>query len=403
MACPAPDPLVGTVVRLSNFLDCNAQLLGREGFLTLAGFSTSSGLINGVLTILIALIGYRLLMGHVVRLHDLTGWTIRIGAVIALLAGWPVFQTLFYDIAITAPQDMAQRLSASIDVPDDNLADRVQRAYDILRLGTAIDPSIPPAEGQVDQIGSSVFKFQPPMPKVATAFFLVTSGLAGAAKMAAAFLLAVAPFPFFSLLFAPTYGLFVGWIRALVTSIFAATATIFASSLHIFAVEAELARIQDSVGIVNAARLDAEAIIPTVLVFILLTVGLLFVAIRLSGAIAAAVLPKSARQSEVNVHEGSTERNSSQAVLPNGRAVEPHANERPYENERVVMISDALHDAMRRESGLAFPVGTGSLSAGGSEGQAMLASSPGGAERRDTGRRALGRRHRSAMRRDKLR
>ena len=397
MACPAPDALAGTVVRLSNLLECNAQLLGREGFLAVAGFSTSSGLVTAVLTIFVALIGYRLLMGSEVGVRDVTGWVMRAGIVLALITGWPVFQTLFYDVAVAGPQDLALRLSASIDVSGDNQVTRVQRVYDVLRLGTAIDPTVARKPGEADPIESSIFKFQPPMPNAATLFLLATAGLTGAIKIVTAFLLAIAPVPILAILFAPTYGLFIGWLRALLAAAFASVAVIFVSGLHLFAVDAEISRIQASIGTVNAARLDAQAVVPIILVFLLVTLGLIFAAGRLSGALAAVAAPSGKGRPNPHIDTQAIEARSQQMDGPQSDREKDRASDHQPGNARVISVSDALHDAMRREQ--ASAQSPGSVGAGGE--QTMETRSKDGAKREVPGRRLLGRQHRSATRRDR--
>jgi type IV secretion system protein VirB6 len=370
-------------------------LLGREGFLAVAGISNSSGLITGVLTIFVAFIGYRMLMGRTIGLHDATGWVVRVGIVLGLLTGWSTFQTLVYDLAAAAPQELAQRLTASIDIPSANQVDQIQRVYDVLRLGTAIDPTAAVAPGQVDQIGSSAFKFQPPMPIAATTFLLATVGLIGAIKMVVAFLLAIAPIPIISILFESTYGLFIGWLRALLTAAFSGVAAIFISSLHLYAVNLEVERIQASIGTINAARLDAQAVVPIILAFVLLTLGLILAVARLSGGIARALSAEDVGRGPTRIEMPSVQESPPrQAISPvDHRAVEG-AGERQGGSERIIAVSDALRNIMRREeaSSANRPRPDG-------DPEERLAIAEIG--RGDVGRRLLGRQHRSAVRRDR--
>ena len=387
MACPAPDPALGTAMRISSYLDCNAQMLGREGFLSLAQLGHSGGLLTALVTISIALIGYRLLLGDDVGLRNGAGWAFRVGVVLALLAGWSAFKVLFYDVAIAGPPELADRLLGAMGVPEANVAERIQAAYDTVRLGVAL-PEGYTAENAAALAGQ--FAFQPPMPRTATAFLLASVGLVGATRLAVAFLLAVAPFPIMALLFTPAYGLFVGWLRALATAVFGTIAACLVTGLELLAVEAEIARLQNGIGAANAAAADSQAIVAIVLIFALCGIGLLLASARLSGAITAAMPWAAASRPS----ERATSPGGQMVVAPSDRST----HERALASERIVTITDALNDVVRREKRSAGLL-TGAVGSSSNPTQAVAAPhTPVG--RTGMSRQALGRRHRSAMRRD---
>src|SRR3546814_10632018 len=59
---PGPESFAPSAIR---FLDCQAQLIGAEGYRALAApGSTASILLTGLITLLIAFIGYRMLLGQ---------------------------------------------------------------------------------------------------------------------------------------------------------------------------------------------------------------------------------------------------------------------------------------------------------------------------------------------------
>ena len=105
--CEAPDPSLGVALRLSNYLDCLARVLGENGFQALAGGSLGASILSGLVTIFVALIGYRLIFGDTPGLRDGVGWTVRVGVVLALVTSWPAFQTLIYRVAVDGPQELA--------------------------------------------------------------------------------------------------------------------------------------------------------------------------------------------------------------------------------------------------------------------------------------------------------
>ena len=204
MACPPPDPALGTALRITGYLDCNASLIGRDGFVRLAELGMSEGLVAGLITISVAMVGYRFLLGDTLSLRDGTSWILRIGVVLALLGSWPAFQTLFYDVTISGPAEIAGELVSITGQSEAGVAQRIQRAYDTLRLGIAVPESGFENTSTAALASAGAYQFQPPMPKTATMFLLVTTGLTGSIKMVAGFLLAIAPLPILALMFAPT-------------------------------------------------------------------------------------------------------------------------------------------------------------------------------------------------------
>src|SRR5437763_539074 len=98
--CAAPDASEGVALRLSEYVSCEGRALGENGFQALAGGPLGTSLLSGLVTIFIALIGYRLILGHTPDMRDGIGWTVRLGIVLALVTSWPAFQTLIYRSAM---------------------------------------------------------------------------------------------------------------------------------------------------------------------------------------------------------------------------------------------------------------------------------------------------------------
>lgn len=254
-ACASPDISLGVVLRLSTYVDCQARALGENGFQMLIGGPIVTGLLSGLVTVFVALIGYRLMLGQQPTLRDGIGLTVRLGMVLALVTGWPAFQTLVYRVAVDGPVELAAVLLPATGLSAEGLDARVQQAYDTLRLGGVSGmqptPSPTPAAGtdrQGQASGSSAIApalpagpyAQPSLPQTATIFAASTIGVTSALRIAVGVLLALGPLAILGLLFDTTLGLFSGWIRALAGSALGVIAATMVTALDLMLVEGEL-------------------------------------------------------------------------------------------------------------------------------------------------------------------
>ena len=269
VVCSQPDAALGVAVRLSTYLDCQARALGENGFQALAGGAMGTALLSGVVTVFIALIGYRLMLGGTPDVRDGVGWAVRLGIVLALVTSWPAFQALVYRVAVDAPVHVAAVLLPASGLAGEGLDERIQQGYDTLRQGLA-NSAAPVA----DQGGQPANAAQPqpnlvePLPKTASLLVIATAGLAGALRIAIGFLLAVAPLAIMSLLFSGSNGLFIGWLRALAGLALGLVASTVVSAIHLVALEGELAHYLAS----GPADADPQALTTIVLLFALVGV-----------------------------------------------------------------------------------------------------------------------------------
>ncbi|MCY7398723.1 MAG: type IV secretion system protein, partial [Sphingomonas bacterium] len=243
VVCSGPDTSLGVAYRLSEYLDCQARALGENGFQALAGGAMGTAILSAMVTVFIALIGYKLLLGHVPDARDGVGWAVRLGIVLALVTSWPAFQALVYRVAVDAPPDIAAVLLPASGLAGESLAERVQQSYDTLRLG--LDTGQPAAAAQAGQppAAQQVPPLLEPLKKTASLLVISTVGLAGALRIAIGFLLAVAPLAIMSLLFRGTNGLFIGWVRALAGAALGLVGATVVTAIHLVVVESELAHL----------------------------------------------------------------------------------------------------------------------------------------------------------------
>jgi type IV secretion system protein VirB6 len=409
--CSSPDVGGGVAVGLSGFLDCQARALGENGFQALAGGPLGMSLLSGLLTIFVALIGYRLILGETPGIRDGVGWTVRLGFVLALVMSWPAFQTLVYRVAIDGPSEIAAILLPATGLPSDGVSARVQQAYDVIRRGG--DGPLNQAQTALAVQGqnpaaatASPYRFQPPMPQTASLFVVSTTGFTGAFRIAVGFLLAVGPLALMALLFDATLGIFVGWIRAMAGMALASLAAVVVTSVDLVMVESELDYLRSMRLGGDPNNMDPQSLTTIVLVFALVTLVTAFAATRMTGAFK--MVRTVARQPTLVDRATAVFERS---FMPASRAAQElvaAAQASPAVQTRAAGVADALATTVRREQGQPYLVGAGASTGSARDGRTGLATraeatalSAHGLGTR--GRRGVVKRTRSATRRDKSR
>lgn len=221
-AVPSPESFAPSALR---FLDCQAQLLGAEGYRALAApGSTASVLLTGMVTLLIAFFGYRMLLGHTPTIREGVLTFVKIGLVLVLATSWPAYQILVYDIILRAPADLVATIGAPTALPGSGgglvgRIDGVDQALKYLAIdGVGAPPLGPDGRPLLPTVAPPPFLgFDSFALGFARVIFLVAALAAFAAvRIAAALLLTLAPLFVAFLLFDGTRGLFEGWLKALI-------------------------------------------------------------------------------------------------------------------------------------------------------------------------------------------
>lgn len=244
---PSAESFAPSAIR---FLDCQAQLLGAEGYRALAApGSAASILLTGMVTLLIAFIGYRMLLGHTPTVREGVLTFVRIGLVLVLATSWPAYQTLVYNIILHAPAELASAIGSPTNLPGSGgglvgRIDAVDQALKVLAIegvgpvplgpdGRPLMPSVPPPPF----LGFDSFALG-----FARVIFLVSTIASFAVvRIAAALLLALAPLFAAFLLFDGTRGLFEGWLKALLGTAFGSLAIAVTLGVELAFVEPWLA------------------------------------------------------------------------------------------------------------------------------------------------------------------
>jgi len=204
-------------------VDCQTRAYAQGGYLALtSGSSVFQTALTALLTIYVALIGYRMLFAQGgTRLSDAPGIALKVGLILALVTSWSTFQTLVFNVADRAPVEIAALVSAPMqEANNTGLAsspiDGLQAAYTEFSLTAA-------AYGKI--AGPNAKGYSSPQAAAAEAtaaasgvLFVVSAGVISAATLSIGVLTAVGPLFIVLALIPATRGLFVGWLRALAAS-----------------------------------------------------------------------------------------------------------------------------------------------------------------------------------------
>lgn len=248
-ACPAPDADAPLVRGLLGVVDCNTEALVHSGYSAL--FAPSGGFggaLTAILTIYVAFIGYRLMLGQSqLRVGEFAITAVKLGAVLALATQWDAYQALIYRFLFEAPQQLASALLGTVQRPGSefggNVFDGLQRAFDDLSgfaTGYA-DHATPQASPLMGGAGLGALV----LTSSATTLLLSSLGVLLTAKIVLALLLAVGPIFIALFLFDGARGLFEGWLRAAVAFAFAPFASILLLGVALTMLEPSLLQMEE--------------------------------------------------------------------------------------------------------------------------------------------------------------
>jgi len=241
--CAAPGYDLGLINGLLNSVDCNARAMSEAGYGALAqANSPAASILTAMLTLYIAFIGYRMLLGRSpIRVGDLTISVFKIAVVIALATSWPIYQKLIFDTLFVGPEQLAALVLGGVDAPDGESYAGLQAAFDRMQTAAAFFarislPSVSPFMG-----GAPFAAFA--MNSAAYLMLLGTLGLVLVAKIMLGLLLAFGPVFIAFFLFDATRGLFVGWLRAAIAFALLPIIAQLALVIQLVSVEPQLARL----------------------------------------------------------------------------------------------------------------------------------------------------------------
>lgn len=216
-----------------NAADCQARAIASLGYQALATPGSSASLVlTGLLTLFVALWGYRLMMGEAPGMRDGVLALVKIGIVLALATSWSTYRTLAHDVVLTGPAELVTEVGTAAGLPGSNgdLALRLQyvdrglaqlgelgvgkRESDrqVMRVRNINGRNEMVVQNQEEGVGV----IEPVSLGLARVLFLVSAvGGLVVLRLVAAILLALGPLFVVFLLFDTTRGWFAGWLRGL--------------------------------------------------------------------------------------------------------------------------------------------------------------------------------------------
>lgn len=333
-------------------LDCQAQMLGAQGYQALAAQgSAASLLITGMITLLIALFGYRMLLGYTPTIRDGVVTVVKIGLVLALATNWTAYQILIYDVVFRAPAELAAAIGGPADLPGatGGLAAHLDSVDQGLKYLAIEGVGSPP-------LGTNGL---PQMPNVAPPPFMqfdafalgisrvsfLTGAIASFAtvRIIAGLLLALGPLFLAFLLFDGTRGLFEGWLRALLGSAFAALAISVVLGFELAVLEPWLsdliARREASLDIMGTPGqlLAATSIFAIALLAVSLAIGRVALSLRLPAWHWGTSHGQDKASSEAT------------AALVSTSTLRPQTIHATEDRTRAQIVADAMTQAQRRD------------------------------------------------------
>jgi type IV secretion system protein VirB6 len=286
-ACPAPGPDDPLVSSLLTVVDCNVQALVYGGYSALfQPNSPFAAVLTSLMVILVALVGYQLLLGRgQLRVGDVALTAVKLGAVLALTTQWSTYQALVYDFLFNGPEQLANVITARVRPDGGALPAEVfpalQVAFDALTGHAAIYARQAPP-GSSPLLGGAGFGALG-LTVSASILLLSSLGVMLAAKIVTGVLLAVGPVFIAMLLFDTTRGLFEGWLRAALAFAFAPLATILLLAVGLAMLEPSLIQLEELRVAGRFELAPVYSILTLVLVFALVSAGLL-----IAGGVASA-------------------------------------------------------------------------------------------------------------------
>jgi len=202
-------------------------------------------LLTALLTVLVAILGYRLLLGRAqLQVGDLVLTAAKVGIVLALATRWDTYQLLVSDFLFDGPQHLANAMIAGVQsggAAPTNIFEGLEQAIAAMQLYAAnyaqqAPPQVSPLLGGA---GFGAFSLN----LSATLLLLFTVGVLLVAKIVLGLLLAVGPIFLALLLFASTRGLFEGWLRACIAFALTPLATVMLLGFMLLMLEPLLVQI----------------------------------------------------------------------------------------------------------------------------------------------------------------
>jgi type IV secretion system protein VirB6 len=345
MNCPALPIDGGYLSAILAFVDCQAQTLGANGYQALAApGSTFSLILAALITIFVALYGYRMMLGQVPSIREGVLAFVKIGIVLVLATSWPPYQTLVYNTVFKGPAELTASIGGASGLPgaQGGMVARLE-ATDQMLVSLAVEGAGAPQNQQ--QAAERAPPVLPGFDALALSRIFYLGGVVGAfasVRIIAGLLLALAPFFIAFLLFDATRGLFEGWLRALLGAALGVLGIAIVLGIELALIEPWLASILAA----RAANISA----PNAPVELLVTTGIFaLVLAAMLWALARVAMgfrfPAVWRWATNLIAPHRTQKPGEQQASATG------SNEPVIARSRAIAIADAVAANQRREGG----------------------------------------------------
>lgn len=285
--CSSQSPTIGFVGSITRFVDCQAEAFGAGAYAALATpGSTLSIVLTAFMTILVALVGYNLMLGNAPSLRSGVATLAKVGIVLALATSWQAYHTLVYNVVVEAPGQLVSEIGRPTGVPgaDGTLTARLDMADAALVRLSVLGPGNVPFAQPGSQIALPPFAgFNMFALGTSRIVFLLTAiGGLVLVRVVAGLMLALGPLFLAFLLFANTRSMFEGWVRVISGAAIGSVAVSIVLGLELALLEPWLAqaiarREADEV----LAAMPVELVVVATL-FSIILIGTLFATTRLA-------------------------------------------------------------------------------------------------------------------------
>jgi len=361
-----------------DFVDCQAETIGSTGYQALAAPGSSLSIVLAVLlTLLVAIFGYRMLFGETPSVRDGVLALVKIGIVLALATGWTAYRTLIYDVALKGPAELAAEIGRPSGLPGagGGLVARLGNADRLLLVYTELGPGVvAPRTTTANSISET-----PQVPSTYTELFLagarilfLTGAIAAlaAVRLIAGLLLALGPFFIAFLLFDATRGLFEGWLRVLGGAALGALGAGIVLGVELALLEPWLANLIATRTAGYATPGAPVELFVVALVFALSLGAIVIAAARIAYGFS---LPMAWRTAPALLAETVRRGSSRESAFAHEPAIAAAAR------SRAAMVADAVATTQRRETpalAAAMPAGSGGAPSRAAGGQSIARDLP---------------------------
>lgn len=371
-ACAASNaPLVQGLI---GSVDCQVHGLAQAGYTALAASgSPIATLLTVLMTLYIAFVGYKLLLGRGgLSMGDITVSVMKLSLVVALATNWALVETLVYDALFRAPVEVGGLLMSQLQGAGAHADPFVglQAAFDALQKAAGHFATRAGVRDSALQGGPGFAAFAV---NVGGLVMLLSSlGVVLACKVVLAVLLAMTPLIAGLLLFETTKGLVEGWLKAMIALAVLPMIATLALSLELVMLKPALKALAALDDVQQFAPLDIGPAVTVLVLSLVFAVVLVLAAVAVAVTAAGLRLPRSApaaRDGEAATAEAT--RYAASEIEPRSRAAhiaaavlsmerregQSAASTSPGGPRRLTLVSDHGPSTEAGTAGAAVPLG----------------------------------------------